>query len=81
MAPVSKIEDAAMTPRKLSAPAIIRATQRKDQVAFAANACFALLVAGLAALNVVVIESAATAGKMSPINVAAIATGEGRAAN
>ena len=66
-----------MTFRKLTALAIVGAMRRKDQVVFATNVCFALLVVGLAALNFVAIERAATDGKMSPINVAAITTAPG----
>jgi hypothetical protein len=66
-----------MTIKKLSALALVSAMRRKDRVVFAAHICFALLVVALAALNVVAIERAATDGKMSPINVAAVATAPG----
>jgi hypothetical protein len=62
-----------MTMKKLSALAIADAMRRKDQLVFATHVCFALIVIGLVALNLVALEDAATGGAMSPINVAAIA--------
>lgn len=59
--------------KKLSALAIVGTMRRKDQLVFAAHVCFALLVVGLIALNLVALEGAATRGTMSPINVAATA--------